>query len=292
MSVAASLRFASPPSLLPAYVKILLSRKPRIMEGEVPSLEGALTGVRIRRAHLERYLSVCGEPAGSGVPIAFPHVLATPLHLGMLASDWFPLNLLGVVHTRNRIVQKRPLTTDDVADIYARISGEKVTERGQELRLQTEARVRGEAVWSETSTLLARGSHQRPGRASHDAAAAAAAERTGLRQESFGVSPRTVRRYARVSGDYNPIHLSHSLARLFGLKRAIAHGMWSLARCAATLGPKCFASPCTLDVVFKAPIPLASEVTLHSWSAGASTGFELRDARGIRGHLRGTISPT
>jgi len=291
VSVAASLSFASPPSLLPAYMKILMSRKPRVMEGELPSLEGSLTGLRIRRGHLERYLSVCGEPAGSGVPIAFPHVLAAPLHLGMLASEWFPLNLLGVVHTRNRIVQKRPLTTYDVADIYAHISGDRVTERGQELRLRTEARVRGEAVWSETSTLLARGIGQRPARVPPDAATGTA-ERADVRQESFGVSPRTVRRYARVSGDYNPIHLSHSLARLFGLKRAIAHVMWSVARCAAALGPKCFASPCTLDVVFKAPIPLSSEVTLQSWSAAHSTGFELRDARGVRGHLRGTVSPS
>jgi len=290
VSVAASLSFASPPSVLTAYLKILFSRKPRIMEGEVPSLEGSLTGIRIRRGHLARYLSVCGEPAGSGVPIAFPHVLATPLHLGMLSSDLFPLNLLGVVHTRNRIVQRRPLTPDDIADIYARISGDKVTERGQELRLQTEARVRGETIWAETSTLLARASNQRPARVTADGAGAAA-ERTDLRQQNFDVSPRTVRRYARVSGDYNPIHLSHSLARLFGLKRAIAHGMWSLARCAAALGPKCFASPCTMDVIFKAPVPLSSEVTLRIWSSAQSTGFELRDARGVRGHLRGTVSP-
>lgn len=33
------------------------------------------------------------------------------------------------------------------------------------------------------------------------------------------------RRYARVSGDINPIHLHALSARAFGFRRAIAHGM-------------------------------------------------------------------
>ena len=38
------------------------------------------------------------------------------------------------------------------------------------------------------------------------------------------------RRYAKVSGDVNPIHLSGLTAKAFGFKRAIAHGMWVKAR--------------------------------------------------------------
>ena len=43
------------------------------------------------------------------------------------------------------------------------------------------------------------------------------------------------RRYAAISGDYNPIHLGALSAKLFGFKQAIAHGMWSKARCLAAL---------------------------------------------------------
>jgi hypothetical protein len=38
------------------------------------------------------------------------------------------------------------------------------------------------------------------------------------------------RRYARVSGDYNPIHLSALTAKLFRLPQAIAHGLWNRAQ--------------------------------------------------------------
>ena len=43
------------------------------------------------------------------------------------------------------------------------------------------------------------------------------------------------RRYGSVSGDLNPIHLSDPTAKLFGFPRAIAHGMWTKARCLAAL---------------------------------------------------------
>jgi len=44
------------------------------------------------------------------------------------------------------------------------------------------------------------------------------------------------RRYSRVGGDINPIHLFDVTAKLFGFDRAIIHGMWTLARCVAELG--------------------------------------------------------
>ena len=43
------------------------------------------------------------------------------------------------------------------------------------------------------------------------------------------------RQYAKVSGDYNPIHLSAVSAKLFGFPTAIAHGLWNKARTLAAL---------------------------------------------------------
>ncbi len=285
------LRFASVPALWPAYVKILLSRKPWQATGTIPRIEASLSDFTIDRARLTRYRAVCDEPPSEHVPIAFPHVLAMPLHLAMLASDAFPLNLLGVVHIRNRIVQKRPLRVDDAGEICAHIEPDIETHRGQELTLQTEVRVGGEPIWSETCTLLSRRMHQRPARpagaASTDLELPA---RENIRTDAFCVPPATGRRYARVSGDFNPIHLSDVLARMFGFRRAVAHGMWSLARCAAAIGPNAFALPCVLETAFKLPIGFSANLLLESWSSGGRVGFVLRDSRGARAHLLGRIA--
>ncbi len=292
IAAADSLRFMSAPALWPAYLKILLSHKPRLASGTLPRIEAALSDFRIDRRKLTRYEQVCGEPSSEQLPIAFPHVLATPLHLAMLASDAFPLNLFGCVHVRNRIVQKRPLRLDDTGEIRAYIEPDGVTLRGQELRLQTEVRVGGETVWAETSTLLCRMAQpQRPsGPPGRDFVQP---PQENVRTETFTIPATAGRRYARVSGDFNPIHMADVFARMFGFKRAIAHGMWTLARCAASIGAAAFAAPCTMDVAFKLPISFPADVALESWSGQGATGFALRDANGARrAHLLGKISPS
>ena len=292
IAAAGSMRFTSTPALLPAYLKILLSRKPREATGNIPRIEAALSGFKIDRARLTHYQSVCAEPASEEAPIAFPHVLATPLHLAMLASDAFPLNLLGVVHVRNRIVQKRPLRVSDTGEIHSYIEPERETHRGQELKLQTDVLVGGESIWSETSTLLSRAIRQRPARAPGLATSDfEMPPREHVRTDNFAVPATMGRRYARVSGDFNPIHMADFLARMFGFKRAIAHGMWTLARCAAAIGHGSFALPCTMEAAFKLPIPFPAAVSLESWSMYGATGFVLRDARGARAHLLGKIAP-
>ncbi len=95
--------------------------------------------------------------------------------------------------------------------------------------MTTEVAHEDEIVWRETCVFLSRwpesaertgGRPPRPPKAPRDAAVLAELEVTG----------RTAWTYARVSGDYNPIHLNDRAARFFGLRGSISHGMWSLAR--------------------------------------------------------------
>jgi acyl dehydratase len=195
------------------------------------------------------------------------------------------------VHVRNRIVQKRPLRLDESVEIRAYIEPENVTLRGQELRLQTEVRIAGETIWTETSMLLCRMAQQaRP--SGPQARDFTQPPQESVRREAFTIPAATGRRYARVSGDFNPIHMADVFARMFGFKRAIAHGMWTLARCAASIGSGAFARPCTMDVAFKLPISFPADVALESWSGQGAIGFALRDANGARrAHLLGKIAP-
>jgi acyl dehydratase len=182
------------------------------------------------------------------------------------------------------------LRVDDSGEIHSYIEPDGVTHRGQELRLQTEVRVGGESIWSETSMLLCRMAEQpRPsGPVIRDFEQP---PQENLRTEAFTIASTTGRRYARVSGDFNPIHIADFFARMFGFKRAIAHGMWTLARCAASIGSSAFATPCTMDAAFKLPISFPADVALESWSAREEIGFALRDAQGARrAHLIGKIA--
>ena len=95
------------------------------------------------------------------------------------------------------------------------------------------------------------------------------------------------RRYGAVSGDRNPIHLHGWSAKLFGMPRPIAHGMWLKARCLAELEstlPDAF----RVDVRFKLPLFLPAQVAFGVRDDGR--GFEVRDASSGKPHLSGALT--
>ena len=116
----------------------------------------------------------------------------------------------------------------------------------------------------------------------------------------FDVPENIGRQYAKVSGDYNPHHLSSFFAKFFGFKRAIAHGMWSLARVVASLdkefGIHDFAM---VEAAFKLPIFMPATTTLgyenqYNTEHQNTTivRFELRDKQKELPHLKGTLFKT
>ena len=70
------------------------------------------------------------------------------------------------------------------------------------------------------------------------------------------------RSYAKVSGDYNPIHLSAWSTRLFGFPQAIAHGLWSEARTLAALQEHLPTANLEITVRFIKPVLLPSPLRL------------------------------
>jgi acyl dehydratase len=98
------------------------------------------------------------------------------------------------------------------------------------------------------------------------------------------------RRYAQVSGDYNPIHLRATTAKLFGFPRAIVHGMWSLARCLAEVADDAPAPPLRAEVEFKRAVLLPSEALFSSGPEGRGHAFSLKSRDG-KPHLIGRIGP-
>ncbi|MFJ4585365.1 MaoC family dehydratase [Streptomyces echinatus] len=100
----------------------------------------------------------------------------------------------------------------------------------------------------------------------------------------WGLGGDVGRRYGAASGDRNPIHLHPLTARLFGFPRAIAHGMWTVARCLAAHG-----TPDATEVRarFQAPVLLPGTVT---YSADGNGRFALRGSGG-RLHVSGEVRP-
>ena len=105
----------SPPSILPLYARAAAPMIPGASllpfvpggGGEIPELELDLDGVRAEPEAVAAYARVCGFALRDHLPPTYPHVLAFPLHMAVMADGGFPFGAVGLVHLENRIVQQR-----------------------------------------------------------------------------------------------------------------------------------------------------------------------------------------
>jgi len=289
-------RFQRLPSAFRYYPRAVFGRRATLVPvgSTVPRLQGSAEVVRARLSHLARYRGVCGFAADGSLPITYPHVLAGPLHMALLTHPRFVVRLMGLIHVANEIHQVRPLPEDAVYRARVWVEGYRESDRGHEFDLFTEFDDGQGVAWHEKATLLAR-------RAASGGQAARSARQT-LRYEKATDGDATVtaaieapisvgRRYGWLSGDLNPIHLGDRGARLFGFDKAVAHGMWSMARSLAALGAVALAPPVRIHVEFKLPLFLPSTARLEHWPRDGRHVFVLKDGEGQRPHLAGSTRP-
>lgn len=288
-----SYRFQRMPAASRYFPRALFGpRSALVPDGQtVPRLEASVANVRASRRHLDRYREVCGFTDDGLLPIAYPHVVAMPLQYAILTHPRFVVRIMGLIHVANEIRQARPLSADRPFSLRTWIEGHRAVDRGHEFDLYTSVEDAEGTAWQERSTLLAR----RPS----SGKPAARSARQALRYEKPGASdavaqaeidvPRAVgRRYGWLSGDLNPIHLADRGARMFGFDRAVAHGMWSMARTLAALGPGALAPPVQAHVEFKFPLFMPSVARLEHWAHESRRVFVLKDADSDRPHLAGS----
>ncbi|HEY1574965.1 MAG TPA: MaoC/PaaZ C-terminal domain-containing protein [Pseudonocardiaceae bacterium] len=270
---------AAAPNLTALFGKAALAAvRPGRRAGALPIGGLARSGVVVDRANLAAYDRVCGFRLSDELPATYPHVLVFGLQVALMTSPGFPFGMIGLVHVADRISQTRPLRADEPLVLRTRAEHLRRHERGTQFDLVSEALVGGEPVWSETSTYLRR---------TRSAGSGARDDRPPGRPDAVWRVPADAgRRYADVSGDRNPIHLHPLTARLFGFRRAIAHGMWSMARCLAFFEgglPTAY----TVDVRFKLPILLPATVALTV----NGPEFTLAGRRTGRPHVTGRVTP-
>ena len=258
------------------YARVVLGALRPGRPKELPGRDLTRT-VEVDRHHLAEYDRVCGFRLRDELPATYPHVLAFPLAMELMAGSDFPFSPLGIVHIGNRIEQRRPLRADERLDLRVRAENLADHERGTQFELVGEAAVDGEVVWRDVSLYL------------HREGGGSSARRDGSDPpppSAIWTVPGDIgRRYARVSGDANPIHLHGLTAKAFGQPGAIAHGMWTKARCLAALEgtlPDAY----TADVRFKLPIRIPGRIAF-SFSEGE---FAVHDARSGKPHLSGRVS--
>ncbi|QEY65088.1 acyl dehydratase [Metapseudomonas lalkuanensis] len=277
------LELSTPPALPGLFARAAVRRG---TGGQALPELGVRCQVSVDAGHLARYRTICGFSDKGLLPATYPHILAFPLQMRLLTDPRFPFPLLGLVHLENRIRVLRALGGLGPFTVSVETADLQPHEKGVTFSLITRLEDQLGLVWEGDSRILYRGL-----RLSGEPEPRAAVDSLPLDHlDQWYADADIGRRYARVAGDYNPIHLTAVSARLFGFPRAIAHGLWNKARSLAAVEIHLPAAGYEVEVRFQKPVLLPAEVTLLASAPGPAGQFALR-GKDDTPHMSGSWRP-
>lgn len=255
---------------------------------ELPGVEAAVT-TAIDRARHAQFVHLVGDTVTSHVHPGYIHAIGFPLTMSLLVRKDFPLPLLGMLHITNQVTQTRGIGDGEELVMVASVENARPHYAGTLIDCVVRVSADGEEVLVDRSGYLVRGSDfagERPERP----------ERVdfvpGTPTSVWNLGGDTGRKYAQVSGDGNPIHLSKVSAKPFGFDRPIVHGMYSASRAYSATGVG-NDGPRDWFVEFEAPVSLPGTVQFRTVRDGAEVSYEgWRAAKGdkpARRHFNGYV---
>lgn len=285
------LHYDQPPGFAGIYRRLLLGRRNRYAPGTaLPVFQGDWKGARADADRIARYCAACGLEDDGHYPLLYPHVLTSAIHIDFISQRQFPLSPMGAVHTRIHVVQHRPIPSGATVDIQCRLAEYRVLKAGIEFDITTTLTLDGQRCWESLSANLIRG--KKFGEAVEPPPLAQLPDLEATNGDQGWEVPKDMGwRYAKITGDYNPIHISRIMAKFLGFDRDIIHGMWSGARCLAHVPRLDPAQPVRADLIFKGPVFMESSVTFKSGERDGGHAFDLYCGDNPRPVIRGQLRP-
>jgi len=284
-----TIAFESLPRLPILYLKAGIKRNAKQLNS-LPELALKVSGFKINRNQLSNYLSTFEYESTTLVPAPFLYLATQAIQLYLLTLPEFPLSPAGLVHLGVKLEQTNELPPEWQGDVVMSIINQRHSRKG--LVLDIESRFEngvGTVCLTITSTYLARAVKVR-----NDDALPKLVHfdeellNSGRASESgFSVGRHAGKRYARLSGDYNPIHLYGWSAKMFGFKLPIIHGLYMVSKAYSELYKQHKILPLEGAFQFKSPLylPGKADLRLHA----NNDHWEIRVYSSESDHLHGRV---
>ncbi len=276
-------------SIISLYAKAV-AFKPTYAEADTPLMPECKRSkqITISESHVNTYDAITKWNSTQGVHPNYVQTLSLPMQLDMMVQDSFPFKPLGLVHIGNQIdvfklptINQKILLVTEFGNTYFHKKGWlfEVTTKAYDFELcsHESKSLAHQPLIVGNSVYLARKQHDKEklrhlSEKSIDVPDWIKLGQSKISQaldsyqnlESFSFESDIGRRYARVSGDYNPIHLHPLTAKMLGFKKAIAHGMFSKAIAISCLHNQQWLNEETFQVktVFMQPIGLPAKLDM------------------------------
>jgi acyl dehydratase len=213
----------------------------------------------INDAHVQRYREFVGFTNETGIPLSYFYLFAQRAQLSMMMDRRFTYPVPGLVHMANSMQIISPIDAELPTHLRITATQEPIDQTGRLcIFFDIVIEQSGAPRISCTSRYLGKkGSNK-------DATKPAQQLQLNLEKNADWSPPGdTGRRYAALSGDYNPIHLWPWSARFFGFKTPIAHGMYSIAKAQAFIENSLGDQVASLEATFIKPALLPGQIRLE-----------------------------
>ena len=300
-----------------AIKKSLFAKKTKSIK--LPDVQLVQKSITLSEDHVSKYRDICGFSKQNEVPITYHYLTIFPLQALLLVDESFPFQALGLVHLANRIQQFKQLQVNEKVKAVVKFDQAVIPhEKGYCFTVISElfTDVSDELLWRSESTYLFRTKASKGATGKLYESTVKAEDMTGVeKRHNWDIPDDFSRKYASVSGDYNPIHLYGITAKLFGFPHGcIMHGMWSIAACSAQIMPvitadttkaaKSSTGGALAEIYVELKLPMyvpatptlfCTEAMVKKASSHCSSTFEIAvNKRGKKGdivpHLRGKCS--
>ena len=224
----------------------------------------------IDQKNLDAYCRYFGFSRGAGVPLSFLYLIAQRAQIALLLEEDFPLPLPGMVHFDNILESRATFDPAAPLSLEVRVFVEAKKEGSLFPVMEVDFIQKGQTVAHCRSGYFVRRKSSGPKKKREQEAPF-----PNELEELWHIPVRTGWEYARISGDFNPIHWSTLFAKATGLPGRIIHGWYSVSRVVARLERERTKPANRITVQFKKPVRIPGEVVFGSSSSGDGHNVQL-----------------
>lgn len=206
--------------------------------------------VQVSPKKINAYRRMFGCSTNQPLPHSFAFIAGFPTLLSALSDQHFAFSPIGLIHLRAKFDSLSPIDYDQHFDIEVQVNQRIHHPLGHEIQITSVFYQQGKCCMINTNTLL------KKTRSVKNKKAEATKLSAYSQPTTYHTSQREIFDYAKLSGDYNPIHLHNKLAALFGMQKSIVHGLFL----AHLVSMKLTNARATLQFDFKKACPVGTQI--------------------------------